>query len=52
MEFLASAKILEDPNVSIGDTGVLSDTTTSDLGFQNKKPTSAVDNIVDASGKN
>ena len=33
MEFLASAKILEDLNVFIRDTGASSDTTTSGLGF-------------------
>ena len=50
MEFMASAKILEDPNVFIGDTGASSDTTTSDLGFRNKKPASSADSIIDASG--
>ena len=36
--------------MSIGDTGASSDTTTLDLGFQNKEPANAADHIVDASG--
>ena len=35
IEFEASAKILEDPNVFIGNTGASSDTSVSDLGFVN-----------------
>ena len=50
MEFMALANILDDTNVFIGDTGVSSETTTSDLGFQNKKPASAAENNIDASG--
>ena len=52
MEFTASAKILEDPNVFIGDTGASSDTSASELGFRNKRPAKTSDNIVDASGNN
>ena len=51
MEFMVSAKILEDLNVFIRDTGALSDTTTSDLGLQNKKTASEADHIVDTTGK-
>ena len=50
MEFRADARILDDPNVFIGDTGASSDTTASKLGFQNTRPGDAKDNIVDASG--
>ena len=49
MEFRASAKLLEDPNIFIGDTGASSDTTASDLGFRNRKAASASDNIANAS---
>ena len=49
-EFEASAKILEDLNVFIGDTGASSDTTVSDLGFRNVRQANAEDNIVDVSG--
>ena len=35
MEFRASAELLRDPNVFIGDTGASSDTTMSEIGFKN-----------------
>lgn len=50
MEFNATAKLLEDPNVFIGDTGASSDTTASRIGFKNTKPGNEQDDIVDASG--
>ena len=50
MEFRASAKILEDPNLFIGDTGASSDTTFSDLGFKNKRSSGEEDDVTDASG--
>ena len=52
MKFNATANILSDPNVFIGDTGASSDTTASDLRFRNVKPAAASNNIVDASGNN
>ena len=52
LETDATAKLLEDPNVFIGDTGALSDTTLSDLGFKNVCRASWLDRIVDASGHN
>ena len=50
MEFSSSAKLLEDPNIFIGDTGASSDTTASDLGFRNVRGASNADSIIDASG--
>ena len=50
MEFWASANILEDPNVFIGDTGASSDTTFSDLGFKNKRSSGKEDDITNALG--
>ena len=50
MEFKATAKLLEDPNVFIGDTGASSDTTASELGFRNRRAASMADRITDASG--
>ena len=38
MEFWASADILEDPNVFIGNAGASSDTTVLDLGFKTAGP--------------
>ena len=35
IELKATVKLLKDPNVFIGDTGALSDTMVSELGFQN-----------------
>ena len=52
MEFNATAKILEDPNVFIGDTGASSDTTFSRIGFKNIKSANDGDHIKDASGNN
>ena len=49
MEVRASARILEDPNVFIGDTRASSNTTVSDLGFGNRRAASALDNITNAS---
>ena len=50
LEMDATAKLLEDPNVFIGDTGASSDTTSSDLGFRNARKASRSDSITDASG--
>ena len=52
MEFIATANILSDPNVLIGDTGASSETTALDLGFRNVRPATASDNKVDVSGSN
>ena len=48
MEFKASAKILENPNVFIGNTGASSNTTASNRGFKNVRPTKSVDDIVNS----
>ena len=45
----ATSKLLEDPNVFIGDTRASGDTTLSDLGFKNVRRASRSDSIVDAS---
>ena len=52
MEFHASAKLLEDPNMFIGDIGTSSDTTFSRLGFKNIKGANDGDSILDALGNN
>ena len=50
MEFLASAKFLEEPNVFIGDTGASSDTTTLTHSFKNTREGSSKEDIFDLSG--
>eukprot|EP00957_Ditylum_brightwellii_P064283 4878346-Ditylum_brightwellii.AAC.1 len=52
MEFTSNSKILEDPNVIIGDTGASSDTTNSKLGFRNIREAKKEDSIIDASENN
>ena len=48
--FKASAKLLEDPNVFIGDTRALSNTAASNLGFRNKRAAQALDSITNVTG--
>ena len=52
LEFAQDDKILEDPNVFIGDTGATSDTCWSSHGFKNVRKSSKCDDITDASGNN
>eukprot|EP00957_Ditylum_brightwellii_P016180 1217488-Ditylum_brightwellii.AAC.2 len=47
--FVSSAKILNDPNIFIGDTGATGDTTNLKYGFFNVKKATKADSIVDAS---
>ena len=52
MQFQASAKLFDDPNVWIGDTGESSYSTPSSIGFKNVRNAENLDNITDASGNN
>ena len=47
--FASNAKILNDPNVFIGDTGTTSDTTSSKYGFVNIREATSNASIADAS---
>ena len=49
MKFQASADILEDPNVFIGDTGASRDTTVLDLGFKNRRSVGMNESVTDTS---
>eukprot|EP00957_Ditylum_brightwellii_P036861 2791456-Ditylum_brightwellii.AAC.1 len=48
--FAANAKILNDPNLFIGDTSATSNTTNSKYGFVNVRKATSDNSIVDASG--
>ena len=48
MKFRASAKLLEDSNISIRDTGASSDMTTSARGFKNTRKGGSKDDITEA----
>eukprot|EP00957_Ditylum_brightwellii_P038829 2934841-Ditylum_brightwellii.AAC.1 len=50
LTFNNNAKILEDPNVFIGDTRATNDTTNSQFDFENIRKANAGDDIVDVSG--
>ena len=50
IQFQASGRLLEDPNVFIGYIGSSSDTTGSNLGVCNIREASGSDEIVNASG--
>eukprot|EP00957_Ditylum_brightwellii_P025898 1959438-Ditylum_brightwellii.AAC.1 len=50
LTFISNAKILEDPNVFIGDTGVTTDATNLQFGLKNVRKANPSDDIFDTSG--